>query len=448
MPYEYNQGYRRAWEHNKELVGGEYPAEQDDWGFRDGSPITKLFTKNGQLEWYTLADGKQHILFTDLRDGRRDRYVLEDPPSNTLIRVWSPGRQDPDTGAALDTPSDGGETPLPGPEPTPVPTPPAEPVNGLLLSAFASKVTNWNASQMTLDAFRRAHDEARKQRVPIILDVTGQILFETLDDPDCEILGAPWINPYTIWLIHDARSQDILFKHWKKLSRFSIDGQASAIEPCTYEIFYGGRDQIATDLLLHNFRFLGIGANSAAYKGGGVWRNSHISGTSPGGNIMEGRNNTAHFGVHTDDTQHGLTVSGGSIKGCGLNAIFFAGQGDVAEDVDMFDNHRAHNPEGFGGGQMCAAGIGYTLRRLRLHDPAAHGSGLELDGDGGLIEDCEVSGNTGKNGVTFQRGKHTFRNNRVHHNGVGAHITKEDRSSEIPDPAKQFYANERNVVRD
>ena len=72
------------------------------------------------------------------------------------------------------------------------------------------------------------------------------------------------------------------------------------------------------------------------------------------------------------------------------------------------------------------------------------------DGDGNLIEDCEVWGHRGgsPNGVTFQKGKHTFRNNRVHHNGVGAHFTKGDKGSDVPDLDQQFYDNDRDVVRD
>lgn len=453
MPqYFWNQGFERAWSNNRELVGGDFPAEQNDWGFGDGSSITQLRTKHGLLQWVDLVRGGQRITFTDLRENPPRRYVLLDPPDNRLVEVPSPGPQDPDTGQPLgshDTPSSDHDPPLPGPEPTPPAPEPAPPVNGLLLSAYAGNVSSWDATQPTLDAFRRCHDAARQQGLPIILDVQGQILFETVDDPDLEIYGADWLDPRKIWLFHDARSQDALFKGWKRLKRFSIDGQAPAIDRLTYEIRYDGQDQEADDIYLYNFRFLGIGRDNARGRGG-IWRNSHIVGTSPGGNLAEGRNNTAHFGVHTDGTVSGLTIRGGSISGCALNAIFFKGQGGLVEDVDIFDNHRAHNKEGFGGGQVCMAARGGVLRRLRVHDPAQYGSGLELDGDGNLIEDCEVWGHGGgsPNGVTFQQGKHTFRNNRVHHNGVGAHITRGDKGSEIPDLEKQFYANARNVVRD
>src|SRR5512147_754364 len=102
MPtYEFNQGFLRAYANNKELVGGPYPCEQNDWGFRDGSSFTQLRTRNGLLEWVDLVRGGQRICFTDLRQNPPVRYVLLDPPDNRLVEVPSPGAQNPDTGQPI-----------------------------------------------------------------------------------------------------------------------------------------------------------------------------------------------------------------------------------------------------------------------------------------------------------------------------------------------------------
>jgi hypothetical protein len=436
LPYEFNQGFERAWRHNKDLVGGNFPAEKDDWGFRDGSPITKLFTKNGQLEWYTLADGKQHILFTDLREGRRDRYVLQDPPSNKLVRLWSPGRQDPDTGQALDgdTPSSGHETPPPPAVVVPPPPTSSGPPNSVKISDFSGGKTLGRNSQADVDAFYRAVEAAQKLsgfRI-VFYDIPGQFRFEPFD-ANGKNLGIVGLSSSNVELHRTPGRPHGLLKNFQLLQDFRLEGYSRTVGfEYQSEIELSGVQQKVLRVVLHDFGYLGITCRGQD----AVIDGCKFLATSPGGDISRNENKAGHFGIWSEEVwqnsrSRGTKILNSYFVGHGLNAMFLAGQDERIENCIIEGNHRAHNPEGFGGGELCIAGVSTTIIGNRVGPSSYRASGIELDGNNHTVTKNLVGGHPNGTGIVCQRGKHHVFDNDLADERTAISVERESRDSVV-----------------
>lgn len=344
MTFEFSLGFRRCWENNRELVGGNYPAEADEWGFRDGSSFTQLRTANGLLQWVDLARGGQRITFTDLRENPPRRYLLQDPPSNKLVEVPSPAAQNPDTGAAIGTVSHGGGG-------VPIPRVP-QPSDGDL------------PATMTLPS--------------------GLLVFEPTRLPDGAVLAGAGIGQ-TILLRKPGSRGPLLSGKYREIRALEIDGNAGNVASAGLcEIDMAAEGNRVRRVRVGNFRDLGIGATSAS----GLLEDFEIAGSSPGGG-----SNVSYMGLHAGENCRSLTVRRGKISGCSANGIFYDGDGGQFEDIALTNNHRSAFP--YGGGQVDLSAKSRNATMLRVNCNGSDGpvaSGYELNGVNHTLTECGATG--------------------------------------------------------
>lgn len=436
MAYEFNQGFLRAYENNKELVGGPYPAEQDDWGFRDGSSFTQLRTRNGLLEWADYARGGQRITFTDLRDlDHLKRYVLQDPPSNKLVEVPGPGRQNPDTGELIDnphdTPSTGHETPIPGPEPTPPKEDPAPAANELRISDYAGGKTLGKNSQADLDAQDRLYDAALKKgdEQTMVYDLEGIFKVRARDVPQSLRLSVTGLGMDRVVLFHPPEAHTTLFRgNVGTLQDFAANQNGRKSQMVWQFIAQlTGKDQVVRRVRCIDPGWIGIRAEGE----NALLEDVEIYCDSPGGLHTKPNGEVGFMGIHTEYSARGTRIVRPYVTGSGFNGIFLSGLNERIEGGLLEGCHRAHNEPGFGGGQAILGGRKATVLDLELRYPAEHGSGLEIDING----NWETDGHTVRvyshhhekyNGITSQKGRHKILSGtRSEYNRVGLQVSKE-----------------------
>lgn len=448
MPTEFTFGFRRAWEHNRELVGGEYPAEQGDWGFGDGSSFTQTRTKNGLLQWVELARGGQRITFTDLRHNPPKRYVLEDPPSNKLVEVPSPTPQNPDTGQPVghDTPSPGTETPLPGPEPTPPKPEPVPPETGNSYEGSPQVVVEGDgpdAISRAVDALRgragwllilgRVVDKPRRQFPPgvNIRGIPGKSFVVRQDRTDDLREGAFWMVP------RETRIRGLTFIGNFRPGRYGwvpaevdVQGPNCEITDCTFENYLGM--SVACNhpgLRLERINMIGNGSTDSVTAGrsswGGLWAGQGCTG-------LRAKNIYGH-------------ELGGSV-------IFIDSTDFELDDVFAEEccTGFTEYPDGSvsGGGQICA---GPNSRNGVIKNSKARGSGArwatgyELDGSDLTLMDSKAWGHTPNHGIVAQnRGPHTYLRVEAWGNKIGFEAMREVREYTFKDC--NFHDNERNEI--
>lgn len=329
MTYEYNQGFLRAYENNKELVGGPFPSEQNDWGFGDNTSFTQLRTRNGLLEWVDLTRGGQRIMFTDLRDPQRPRrYVLAEPPYSKLIEVLSPGAQDPDTGEAP------GSTP-----------PPAIPDGAVVLPA-------------------------------------GTFIYEPTRYPKGYVLVGAGIGK-TILIRKPGSSGILIAGDYKQIQDLTIDGNSTKVNSNGLSEIEMNGGQILRRIELKNFRDLGITVGGT----GNTMENYILTGSAPGGS-----SNISYMGIHVSEDSGGFLCRGGKISYCSANGIFDDGADSLYADIDLTENHRSTFPFGGGQVDLSAKSRRADLTRVNCNGSSGKmATGFELNGIDHSLTECSAT---------------------------------------------------------
>jgi hypothetical protein len=402
VAYEFNQGFLRAWENNRELVGGSYPAESDDWGFRDGSSITQLFTQNGMLQWVDLVRGGQYIIFTHF--GTWKRYVLQDPPDNRLVEVWIPERQDTHTGKPIghdhhDTPSDQQEQPKP---PTP-PKPPSPPETGNSYEGLEQiRVAVIGRGP---DDISRAIDKTSGRQVWLLFEGHFEDRRGRVFPPNVRVRMVNGLVRRT------GDREGTLWRVQNDCRNLAIDdnmsyGPYSQI-PTALEV---GREGVTVNgLTVRNHLGMGFTVNSPDV----TLRNLSIYG--PGGTGCVGSDyGAASWGaMWSGDNATRLHIDGLYATGEGGGCVFTEGSDFLIENVRGDNNcvgftRDMNNPsQMYGGGQVCISrkARGGLLRKLEISSEGSNwASGLELDGSGTTVEDAKVWGHRLRHGGVVQHG--------------------------------------------